>query len=252
MRVAPISPPGGDAELAHETELSFGLRLALMNENEAHLHRLLGELLREQGPAKGQRTAQPMRVLLDLLHYLRAAALNDDATGLYNRGGFVQTASRFLNVAASDARPAHLIYFELEDLASPVGSISALEVHARRMSHFMRELCPNYASWDVLGRLGTSEFAALTMSADPQLASREAILRRARKTQGGRCISELCLHVGLAHFDPERHVAIEELLESARRAMNESDVRSASSFEPSSTLRRRADRGVSRPPPIGR
>jgi GGDEF domain-containing protein len=254
MRVAPTSPPGGDTERAHETELSFQLRLALINENEAHLHRLLGELLREQGLAKGQRTARQLRVLLDLLHYLRAAALNDDATGLYNRSGFLQTASRFLKLAASDARPAHLIYFELEDLASPSGSISvtALEVRARRMSHFMRELCPNYASCDVLGRLGASEFAALTMSADPQLASREAILRRARKTQGGRCISELCLHVGLAHFDSERPVAIEELLESGRRAMNERDVRSAPSFEPSSALRRRGGGGISRPRPIGR
>ena len=223
MRAAPIAPPARDAERAYETELSFQLRLALINENETHLHRLLGELLREQGLAKGQRTAQQMRILLDLLVSLRTAALNDEATGLYNRAGFVQTASRFLNVAASDDRPAHLIYFELEDFTSRAGTIplTALAGRARRMSRFMRELCPNYASYDVLGRLGASDFAALTMSADPQLASREAILRRARRAQGGRYISELCVHVGLAHFHPDRPVAIEELLETARRAINE-------------------------------
>jgi hypothetical protein len=145
--------------------------------------------------------------------------------------------------------PAHLIYFELDDHAPHSGGIAvtALEVRSRRMSHFMRELCPNYASYDVLGRLGASTFAALTMSADPQLASRDAILRRARKA-GGLCTSEPCLHVGLAHFDPDRPVAIEGLLESARRAMNEPEARRAPSFEPRSTLRARPGRGVGRPP----
>jgi hypothetical protein len=110
------------------------------------------------------------------------------------------------------------------------------------MSCFMRELCPDYAAYDVLGRLGASEFAALTMSADPLLASRDAILRRARRAQGGRCISELCLRIGLARFDPDRPLPIEELLESAQRAVTEpGDVgRSAASFELSSTLRARA------------
>jgi GGDEF domain-containing protein len=250
MAAAPIPPPAGDAERAHE--LTTELRLALVNEDEARLHHLLGGLLREPGLARGQRTAQQMRVLLDLLHSLRAAALNDEVTGLYSRGGFVQTASRFLNVAASDARPAHLIYFELEDIASRTGSIpvTALEVRARRMSRFMRELCPDYAAYDVLGRLGASEFAALTMSADPLLASRDAILLRARGAQGGRCISELCPRIGLARFDPDRPLAIEELLESAQRALTEpGDVgRSAASFEPGSTLSARAggspDRGA--------
>jgi GGDEF domain-containing protein len=250
MAAAPIPPPAGDAERAHE--LTTELRLALVNEDEARLHHLLGGLLREPGLARGQRTAQQMRVLLDLLHSLRAAALNDEVTGLYSRGGFVQTASRFLNVAASDARPAHLIYFELEDIASRGDSIpvTALEVRARRMSRFMRELCPDYAAYDVLGRLGASEFAALTMSADPLLASRDAILRRARRAQGGHCISELCLRIGLARFDPDRPLAIEELLESAQRALTEpGDVgRSAPPFQPSSPLSARAggspDRGA--------
>lgn len=229
-----ISPPARGADRTHETELSTELRLALINGNEARLHRLLGELLREQGLAKEHRTARQMRVLLHLLHSLRVAALNDEATGLYNRSGFVQTASRFLNVAASDDRPAHLIYFELEELPPRAGStaVAAPEMHARRMSHFMRELCPNYASYDVLGRLGTREFAALTMSADPQLASRDAILRRALKAQGDRCISELCPSIGLAHFDPDRPVSIEELLETAQDATNKHEVRCAPSFEP--------------------
>jgi PleD family two-component response regulator len=244
MAAAPISPGSGDAERAHETELSTELRLALMNADEARVHRLLSGLLREPGLARGERTAQQMRVLLDLLHSLRAAALNDEATGLYSRCGFVQTASRFLNVAASDARPAHLIYFELDDIASRSGNIpvTALEVRARRMSHFMRELCPDYRAYDVLGRLGASEFAALTMSADPLLASRDAILLRARRAQGGRCISGLCLRVGLARFEPDRPLAIEELLESAQRALTEpEDVgRSAPSFEPGSNLIARA------------
>ena len=87
MGAAPISPPAGGAERAHETELSTELRLALMNEDETRLHRLLGGLLREPGLARGQHTARHMRVLLDLRHSLRAAALDDEVTGLYSRRG---------------------------------------------------------------------------------------------------------------------------------------------------------------------
>jgi GGDEF domain-containing protein len=208
---------------------------------------MLGELLHAEGLAGGRPIAQQMRVLLDLLHSLRTMALNDEITGLYNRGGFLQTAARLLSVAVSDVRRAHLIYFEVEDVASLGGStaLAAAEVRARRMSHFMRELCPHYTSYDVLGRLGAREFVALTLSADPQLASHDAILRRARRTHGGPSISKLSLRVGVAHFDPVRQVALEQLIESARRAMNDHAdvVRSTPSFEHASTSRPRAGAG---------
>ena len=73
--------------------------------------------------------------------------------------------------------------------------------------------------YEVLGRLGANEFVALTTSAE--YASRSAILLRTRRPQRSCDIPALPLRVGVAHFNPARPVAIDELLDSARQAMSE-------------------------------
>jgi hypothetical protein len=113
MKAATFSPPASGAEKPSETRLCRQLRAAVISENEAFLERLIGEMLSAQGVATGKSVALHVRVLLDVLHSLWTAALNDDVTGLYNRGGFVQTDSRAVHVATSDDRFAHLIYFDL-------------------------------------------------------------------------------------------------------------------------------------------
>jgi GGDEF domain-containing protein len=206
-------------------ELSSQLHAAVISENHARLNRLLSELLRCEGLTDGQRVAQQRRVFLNLLHCLRSVALNDDVTGLYNRRGFLQTGTRLLNLAVWDERLAYLVYLRLEQFTSIDG-----EARAQQMSTFMRELCPSYAAYDVLGRLGPAEFAALTMSPDPGLASREAILLRARCPRGSS-ISDLPLSVGVARFDPNQPVVIDELLEKAQRAAQETKGERSSEFE---------------------
>jgi GGDEF domain-containing protein len=207
-------------------ELSSQLHAAVISENHARLNRLLSELLRCEGLTDGQRVAQQRRVFLNLLHCLRSVALNDDVTGLYNRRGFLQTGTRLLNLAVWDERLAYLVYLRLEQFTSIDG-----EARAQQMSTFMRELCPSYAAYDVLGRLGPAEFAALTMSPDPGLASREAILLRARCPRGGCGISDLPLSVGVARFDPNQPVVIDELLEMAQRIAEETKGERSSEFE---------------------
>ena len=112
MKAATFSPSASDAEKPSETRLCRRLRAAVISENEAFLQRLTGEMLSAQGLATGKSVAEHVRVLLDVLHSLCTAALNDDVTGLYNRGGFVQIDSRAVHVATSDDRPGHVIYFD--------------------------------------------------------------------------------------------------------------------------------------------
>jgi diguanylate cyclase (GGDEF)-like protein len=204
-------------------EITGLLRAAVLEGDEARIARLLSELLRVKGLTKGQRVALQLKALQNLLHALRSVALNDETTGLHNRRGFVQTGTRVLDVATRDEVPAHLIYFSLgqvELLNQSIG-LSAGDVLVRQTGNFLRDLFPSYGVYEVLGRLSHSEFAALTTSAE--YSTRAAILLRVRRPQRSCDLPALPLSVGIAHFDPRRPVAIDELLQSARAALRVCD-----------------------------
>jgi len=219
MNAASVLRPRHSSSAVRGLELTSLLRAAVMDGDEARIARLLSELLRVKGLTKGQRVALQFKALQNLVHALRSAALNDETTGLYNRRGFVQTGTRLLDLAVRDTLPAHLVYFSLgqvELLSATVGR-SASDVLVRQMGNFMRDLFPSYGVYEVLGRLTRSEFAALTTS--PQYSTRASIALRARRPQSSCDLPALPLSVGIAHFDPARPVAIDELLDSAQRAM---------------------------------
>jgi diguanylate cyclase (GGDEF)-like protein len=205
---------------ARSLELGSQLRAAAMEGDEKRIVRLLSELLRVKGLTKGQRVALQLKALQNLVHALRSVALNDETTGLYNHRGFVQTATRLLDLAARDELPAHLVYFHLDqvELITDAVGRSAGDVLLRQMGNFMRDLYPSYGVYEVLGRLSRDEFAALTTSAEH--ASRSAIQLRLNRPRRSCDLPALPLRVGIAHFDPVRPVAIDELLESARQAMH--------------------------------
>jgi GGDEF domain-containing protein len=143
-------------------------------------------------------------------------ALNDEPTGLLNRRGFMQSATRLLDLALRDQQAAHLVYFRLAggDAEAARGADACTrEVLSRRMGNFLRDLFPSYGVYEVLGRLSLGEFAALTPLADH--AARSAILLRARTPEPGRDAPELPLLVAVARFDPAVPAAIDELLHSA-------------------------------------
>jgi len=207
---------------ARSLEVAGQLRAAIMEGDDARIARLLSDLLRVRGLTKGQRVRLQSRALLNLVHSLRSAALNDELTGLLNRRGFMQTATRLLDVALRDWQVAQLVYFKLDvelDEAAEVGQSCARNVLLRRMGNFLRDLFPSYGVYEAIGRLGASEFAALTPLIEH--ASRAAIMLRARNPESGREAPALPVRVGIARFDPLMPAAIDELLESAARAAEE-------------------------------
>ena len=223
MEAASVARSGLHGALrARNAELTGLLRLAALEGDEVRITRLLSELLRFQGLTKGQRVSLQLKALLNLLHSLRCAALTDELTGLYNRRGFMQTAARVLDVAARDGHAAHLIYFDVNQLERINGSMgrSTGDVMLRQMGNLLRDLYPSYGVYEVLGRLGGDEFAALTTRAE--YASRSAIILRARRPHTSSYdLPPLSLSIGIAHFNPQRPVAIDELLEGAEQAMYE-------------------------------
>jgi GGDEF domain-containing protein len=208
---------------ARSLEVAGQLRSAIMEGDEARITRLLSDLLRVRGLTKGQRVRLQSRALLNLVHSLRSAALNDELTGLLNRRGFMQTATRLLDVALRDRQATRLVYFSLDIGDSETAGIESgscvRNVLLRRMCNFLRDLFPSYGVYEAIGRLGASEFAALTPLAEH--ASRGAIMLRARSPESGREAPALPVQVGIARFDPANPAAIDELLHSAARAIEE-------------------------------
>jgi GGDEF domain-containing protein len=212
-----LARPGrAAASAARSLEVAGQLRAAIMEGDDARIARLLSDLLRVRGLTKGQRVRLQSRALLNLVHSLRSAALNDELTGLLNRRGFIQTATRLLDLALRDQQSVHLVYFRLAGADSAVAhgdDACRRVVLLRRMGNFLRDSFPSYGVYEVLGRLSGGEFAALTPLAEH--AAREVIMRRARTPESGSDAPALPLQVAIARFDPAGPAAIDELLRSA-------------------------------------
>jgi GGDEF domain-containing protein len=204
---------------ARSLEVATQLRAAIMEGDDTRVARLLSDLLRVRGLTKGQRVRLQSRALMNLMHSLRSAALNDELTGLLNRRGFMQSATRLLDLALRDHQDVHLVYFRL-NTAEPTRPVAgdhdtsiAREVLLRRMGNFLRDLFPSYGVYEVLGRLSTGDFTALTPIAEN--ASRNTIMARAGQPESGAEAAALPLQVAIVRFDPASPVAIDELLQEA-------------------------------------
>jgi diguanylate cyclase (GGDEF)-like protein len=205
---------------ARNGELASQLCAAAVDGDDARIARLLSELLRCKGLSRGQRISLQQKALLGLVQSLRSASLNDDLTGLHNRRAFVQIGTRVLDVATRDQESAHLVYFCVERLERVYESLGrpAGQMLIRQTGNLLRDLFPSYGVYEVLGRMGSDAFAALTTSRD--YAAREAVLARLGQAQQASKLP-LVLSVGIAHFDPQNPVGIDELVDQAQRDMNQ-------------------------------
>jgi GGDEF domain-containing protein len=211
---------------ARMLEISAQLRVAISNGDDAGINRLLGDLLRFKGSSRAQSIALQHRALLSVVHLLRSAAMNDEVTGFPNRRGFIQCATRLLDLAVRDRCPHRLIYIHL----SPQGAAAVPMIALRQIANRLRDLFPDYGVHEALGRLGVGEFAALTPRVE--YLSRDSILQRLAAMPAGPGSTGTRFDVGIAHFDPLNPSGIDELFtRSAQQAMQarETAIRIASS-----------------------
>ena len=217
-----VAPPASwsaqDALGARNAELASQLRAAAMEGDELRLTRALSELLGFKRLTSERKIA--LHALTQVIDSLRSVAMTDELTGVYNRRGFLQIGTRFLDVARRDLRSAYLVYFDLNNLkqVNDTAGHAAGDVLIRETANFLRELFPSYGVYEVLGRLGGDEFAALTT--DMHCPSRSEIVLRARMPRARSSeIPALSLSVGLAYFNPLLPIGIDELLKTAEQAM---------------------------------
>jgi GGDEF domain-containing protein len=197
------------AALLRGLDLASQLRTAVSSGDDVRIGRLLTELLRVKGLTKGQRVRLQQRALSGLVESLRAAALNDELTGLCNRRGFMQSAMRLLDLAARDGHCARLFHFSLDCAGRSVAQLDSVTL--RQLGNYLRDLFPNYGVYEVLGRLEATAFAALTL--DVNDAARGSIALKAFAGLQREQVPPL--RIGVAHFHPARPVALDELLQQA-------------------------------------
>ncbi|MDZ7843503.1 MAG: PAS domain S-box protein [Anaerolineales bacterium] len=152
---------------------------------------------------------------------LRAMALRDDLTGLYNRRGFTVLAEQHLKMASREKRRLYLLYADMDNLKAindrfghPAGD-RALQAVSQIMETTFRKS-------DVLARIGGDEFVILAMEteeASPEILNQrfqEAVKNHNQNRQHGQ---EIAVSVGWCIYDPANPCSLEELIILADKAM---------------------------------
>jgi len=140
---------------------------------------------------------------------LKGMDMLDEATGLYNRRGFVAMASPILRVARRMRTPVLLVVAGLE---SPRGSAVA----ERAAGGLLRE---TFRDSDLAARLGPGEFAVLAVNAnDGATISRRLQARlRDHNTLKGRDAVSLKLSVAVWSIDPAARADMAHWLAAAKK-----------------------------------
>jgi diguanylate cyclase (GGDEF)-like protein len=145
----------------------------------------------------------------------------DDLTLLSNRRGFEALAQHALNVCKRLARPATLLFFDLDDFKQINDTFGHAEGD-RALQTFSDVLRTALRESDVIGRLGGDEFVALLTNADStetqEVTQRLTQLLDARNEEAQRGY-RIRYSVGQTAYDPAHHGSIAELLAAADAAM---------------------------------
>lgn len=176
-------------------------------------------------------------------------SLRDELTGLYNRRGFFEVAAQARNQALRDARPAALVFVDLngmkrinDELGHDFGD-QALVDAAQVLKKALRAADVRGADVrgaDVVGRLGGDELVAFAL--DFTEDSLDGLRRRLRELADAHVIEHarafrLSFSVGAAFLDLASEQSLSDLVERADVAMYEQKKA------------RRDAGGVSLPPP---
>jgi diguanylate cyclase (GGDEF)-like protein/PAS domain S-box-containing protein len=154
---------------------------------------------------------------------LRALALMDDLTSLYNRRGFVTLGQQQLKAADRTKRRMVLLFADFDGLKQINDTFGHSEGD-RALIETADVFRETFRESDIIARIGGDEFVVLAIETNGSpaevLATRFQENLKARNAREDRHY-KLSLSVGLARYDPEYPCSIDELLAQADRAMYE-------------------------------
>lgn len=180
---------------------------------------------------------------------LRAMALIDDLTGLYNRRGFQALGKQQMKIADRTRKRLSHLFVDVDNLKNindrfghREGDLLLLETADLLRSTFRES--------DLIARIGGDEFVVLAMDvASPtqeQWTARLEEQLRSRNAHPDRRYP-LSLSLGFAYYDPEFPCALSDLLDRADSLMYEQKRRKRRLPLPGATVARRTPaRGVRR------
>jgi two-component system, cell cycle response regulator len=171
----------------------------------------------------GDSVARTIRYIYDRVELQRALlqmALRDDLTGLHNRRGFMALATQQLRLAR-DMRQHLLMFFADLDGLKWINDTFGHAEGDRAISLVAASIRQTFRKSDVTGRLSGDEFVAMIVEKPARGA--EAICERLQKSlahcSGAEARYTLSLSIGVAHFDPDKPVSLQELMRQADAAL---------------------------------
>lgn len=156
--------------------------------------------------------------LLD--HEVRSMAITDDLTGIFNRRGFLASATQLLKLAHRDMQSVLLFFLDLNNLKGINDSFGHREGDLA-LIRTADALEKTFRDSDVLARLGGDEFAVLALEAsipDVRLI-RSRLEKSLEQANAEEFQYRLALSVGVARYDPRSPVSIGELIDTADQDM---------------------------------
>ena len=154
---------------------------------------------------------------------LRALAVIDDLTELYNRRGFLELAQQELKIANRTGRKLMLVYADLDGMKDINDRFGHTEGD-RALCEAAAALRETFRQADIIGRVGGDEFVVLALIATESdqamlVARLRSTLARHNTTSGRQY--PIALSLGLTQYDPKNPCSIEELIARADKRMYE-------------------------------
>ncbi len=190
-----------------------------------------GVLLDIEAEIKAQQNLKAARARLDrsrhereaMIEQLRQSSVTDEMTGLYNRSGFFTVAREYIGLASRRKTKMFLLYMDMDGLKH-INDTFGHHIGDQALVLLADLLKQTFRTSDVKGRMGGDEFAVFPI--DSTLDGVEAALARLQKAiDECNASSEkpfrLSISTGLAFFDPEFPVTIDDLLVRADKLMYE-------------------------------
>ncbi len=154
---------------------------------------------------------------------LRAMAITDELTGLYNRRGFMTLATQQVKIAQR-AGDYMLLFFADLDNMKWINDTLGHKVDDEALKKAARILKETFRESDIIARMGGDEFAILAIDAKDTVAN-IMCERLGEKidfyNNMGNDGFELSMSIGYARFDPAIPKTLDELIEVADAMMYE-------------------------------
>ena len=154
---------------------------------------------------------------------LRAMAVMDDLTGLYNRRGFFTLAEQQLKSAERTKKKSMLAFVDLDGMKR-INDVSGHDVGDRALIETAEILRHTFRKSDIIARLGGDEFAIMAADVTDEMPDifLMRLWKRLDKLNGrdGR-IYNLSMSIGSILYEPENPCSFDELISRADHMMYE-------------------------------